>query len=76
MPTYVYETVTADGKPSPASERFEVSQSIHDAPLTKHPETGKPVRRVIQGFSILGSPSNESTARPKGACGPGCGCHH
>ena len=31
----------------PTGERFEVVQSMSDEPLTKHPESGKPVRRVI-----------------------------
>lgn len=40
MPIYVYETLET-------GERFECHQSMHDAPLTTHPETGSPVRRVI-----------------------------
>jgi predicted nucleic acid-binding Zn ribbon protein len=45
MPTYVYET-TDSTKPR---KRFEVEQSIHDAPLKVHPKTGAAVRRVISG---------------------------
>lgn len=44
MPTYIYEVVRADGS---GGETFEIQQSIHDEALTEHPETGKPVRRVI-----------------------------
>ncbi len=44
MPVYVYEVIPADGS---AGERFEVVQSMKDAPLSTHPETGQPVRRVI-----------------------------
>lgn len=44
MPTYVYETLPRAGK---AVRRFEIHQSIKDAPLTKHPETGEPIRRSI-----------------------------
>lgn len=40
MPIYVYETRTS-------GEVFEVHQSMRDAPLIAHPETGEPVRRVI-----------------------------
>ena len=40
MPIYVYETVTS-------GERFECHQSMNDDPLTRHPESGEPVRRVI-----------------------------
>ena len=44
MPTYVYEVVTED---SQSGERFEVVQKMADPPLTHHPETGQPVRRVF-----------------------------
>jgi Zinc ribbon domain len=44
MPIYVYEVVLPDGS---AGEQFEVMQKMADAPLTKHPETGEPVRRVF-----------------------------
>lgn len=39
---YTYETL--DGK-----KTFELQQSMKDAPLTKHPETGVKIRRVITG---------------------------
>jgi predicted nucleic acid-binding Zn ribbon protein len=71
MATYVYETI---GKPI---RRFELRQSMKDAPYTKHPETGMPIRRVITGgygYAAKAKPS------PPGAgghhCGSGsCGCH-
>lgn len=44
MPFYVYETLRADGK---QGARFEIMQSIHDAPLKKDPKTGNPVKRVL-----------------------------
>jgi predicted nucleic acid-binding Zn ribbon protein len=43
MPTYVYVIVKPDGTDG---EPFEVVQRMSDEPLTKHPETGEPVRRV------------------------------
>ena len=43
MPTYIYETV------EPAPIQFELKQCMGDEPLTHHPETGVPVRRVISG---------------------------
>ena len=50
MPTYIYET-TAPGKPV---RTFEVTQNIHDDPLSADPETGEPARRVISlGYNIL-----------------------
>ena len=42
MPTYVYEIL--DKKGTPTGETFEVIQSMKEDALTKHPETGKPVR--------------------------------
>ena len=47
MPTYVYEIVKPDGT---GGDRFELLQSMAEAPLEKHPETGEPVRRVITGI--------------------------
>lgn len=44
MPLYVYETVLPDGS---GGETFEVLQGMSAAPLTAHPETGEPVRRVF-----------------------------
>lgn len=44
MPLYVYEEVLPDGT---AGESFEVLQGMSDPPLTAHPETGVPVRRVF-----------------------------
>lgn len=54
MPIYVYQVVREDGQPG---ERFELRQSIHDAALTHHPETGEPVKRVIQPAFVAGSHS-------------------
>ena len=50
MPVYVYRVVrpnpSADDTSS-SDETFEVTQSMHDPPLTRHPETGQPVERVL-----------------------------
>lgn len=40
MPIYVYEIIKS-------GETFEVLQKITDRPLTEHPETGEPVRRIL-----------------------------
>jgi ribosomal protein S4 len=51
-----------------------------DAPLTRHPDTGEPVRRVISGgYGVMSKPQASSftpsaTAAPAG-CSPGCACH-
>ena len=72
MTTYVYETI-----PSKAGEKpryFEFKQSMTEAPLTKHPETGEVIRRVVLGG--LGILSSKGTNGDSGSgCGPSCGCH-
>lgn len=57
MPTYVYEVILPGGEPG---EQFEVIQPITEAPLTAHPETGEPVRRVIQPVFVGGQWSDSS----------------
>lgn len=52
MPTYVYETLNAKGEGTGKS--FEVVQSMKEPALTKHPETGEPVRRIPQAPIIAG----------------------
>lgn len=44
MPLYLYEEILPDGS---GGEVLEIIQSIHDATLTEHPETGKPIRRKV-----------------------------
>jgi len=44
MPLYIYEEILPDGS---GGEPFEVLQGMNDTPLKKHPETGKPVRKVF-----------------------------
>ena len=70
MTTYVYETIPQ--KPGVKPRRFEVGQSMKDAPLTRHPETGEPVRRVIAGgYGIIG----QKATPPPQPCGGQCACH-
>ena len=57
MPTYVYEIVKPDGS---GGAVFEVIQPISAEPLTEHPETGEPVRRIIQPPYIGGTWSESS----------------
>jgi predicted nucleic acid-binding Zn ribbon protein len=70
MTTYVYETI-----PSKAGEKpklYEIQQSMKDAALTKHPETGEPIRRVVLGgYGLMKQDAPKD--RPD-SCGPGCGC--
>ena len=78
MTTYVYETIPQKAGEEP--RRFEVKQSMREAPLTTHPETGEPVRRVVLGgFGILSGPKPKPSAPKKSgghSCGGGCCCHH
>jgi predicted nucleic acid-binding Zn ribbon protein len=77
MPTYVYETIPQ--REGETSRRFEIRQSMTEAALQQHPETGEPVRRVpVGGTGIMGSASSSnpaSAAASRGGCGTGCGCH-
>ena len=70
MTTYVYETIPADEASEPRV--FEFQQRMTDKPLTHHPETGEPVRRIISGG--LGIMQKGETPAPS-SCGSGCGCH-
>lgn len=76
MAIYIYETIPQ--KPGTEPRRFEVRQSMNDAPLTRDPKTGEPVRRVITGgYGFVaqrasGSPAPTVSA---GGCSPGCACH-
>jgi hypothetical protein len=54
MPVYVYQVIREDGEPG---EQFEIRQSIHDKAFTHHPDTGEPVKRVIQPAFVAGSHS-------------------
>jgi len=58
MPTYVYQVITSDGS---EGEVFEVVQRMSEPALTKHPETGKPVRRIPQAPHIAGNWSDSAT---------------
>jgi len=69
MPTYIYETVPKKTGAKP--KRFEVKQSMKDAALTQHPETGEPVRRVIAGG--YGFIAQKSAPPPRQCCGGGGG---
>ncbi|HAI10670.1 MAG TPA: FmdB family transcriptional regulator [Phycisphaerales bacterium] len=49
MPVYVYEVIHDDGE---EGQIFEVMQRMSEEPLTQHPTTGQPVRRIIQPPNI------------------------
>jgi predicted nucleic acid-binding Zn ribbon protein len=72
MATYVYETIPQHSDEFPV--QFEIVQSMKDSPLTRHPENGTPVRRVISGgFGLMGV-GVRNTVGPQASRGGGCGC--
>ena len=74
MTTYVYEIISK--KPGAEPRHIEIKQSMKDSPLTRHPETGEAIRRVILGgYGTLESGSSDAPSRPVPASsGHGCGC--
>lgn len=60
MPLYVYEVIQDDGS---GGEQFEIFQSMADPPLTTHPATGQPVRRVFCAPAIGGKWSESAMNR-------------
>jgi hypothetical protein len=61
MPTYVYEVLKKNGEGT--GRLFEYVQSMKDEALKVHPDTGEPVRRIIQPPNIAG---NWSPLKTKG----------
>ncbi|MFA7692006.1 MAG: FmdB family transcriptional regulator [Candidatus Hydrogenedentes bacterium] len=51
MPVYTYQIINEDGSDG---ECFEVIHGMNDPPLTVHPETGRPVKRVFTAPHIAG----------------------
>jgi predicted nucleic acid-binding Zn ribbon protein len=71
MATYIYETVP--DFPDVPVRRFEIKQSMMDAALTRDPQTGEKVRRVIAGG--IGFVTGARSSSTKTMCGTGrCGC--
>jgi predicted nucleic acid-binding Zn ribbon protein len=54
MPTYVYGVIIADDDEA-VGETFEIEQSVKDPPLTHHPKTGEPVRRLLCAPFVAGT---------------------
>jgi len=85
MPVYVYETIPQ--LPDQPVRRFELKQSMSEPALSRDPDSGQPVRRVISGgYGLMlkgdagdasaGECANGScaTTPPSHSCGSGCGC--
>jgi len=64
MITYLYETIPASCCEEP--KHYEIQQAISDPPLSKHPETGEAIRRVVLGGFGVHEPAK--------AADSGCGC--
>lgn len=69
MATYIYETIPS--KPGEYPEYFEVQQEAGDSPLTEHPVSGVPIRRVSLGGPAIvnGLRFDPGTAEGAGCCG-------
>ena len=60
MPIYQYEEVLPDGE---GGVQFELFQRMADAPLTQHPESGVPIRRVYTAPAVGGKWSEEAMGK-------------
>lgn len=74
MPVYVYKNLQT-------GELFELQQRISESALTAHPETGAPIKRVVQpvgiafkgsGFYATDSRSYNGEAKSKSDAAPAC----
>ncbi len=63
MPTYVYQAFDPAHPDDDSGDVFELFQKMTDPALTKHPETGQPVRRIPQRPMIGGAHSTASDKR-------------
>ena len=60
MPIYQYEQVLPNDE---GGEQFEIFQKMADPPLTHHPETGVPIRRVYTAPAVGGKWSEEAMGK-------------
>jgi hypothetical protein len=73
MIIYVYETVPQ--KPGAKTRYYKIRQNPGDAPLTIHPETAEPIRRVVLGeLGELTLPGRERSAEDQTCSPSSCGC--
>jgi hypothetical protein len=76
VPVYEYEILGADGS---VRGVYEVEQKMSDPPLSVHPETGAPLRRILSSTFAHGSDAKAepcgtgACGMPAGSCGMG-GC--
>jgi predicted nucleic acid-binding Zn ribbon protein len=67
MPTYIYESIPESCCADP--NHYEIEQAEDAAPLTHHPETKEPIKRVVIGGQELIKGDGGSCC-----CGPGECC--
>jgi len=70
--TYLYETIPLRAGDQP--RHYEIQQGMNDAPLTRHPQTGEAIRRVILGgWGVFTAKSGGDSKAGDCGCGPsGC----
>jgi hypothetical protein len=79
MAIYEYEILGPDGS---VRGIYEAEQRMSEAPLTRHPETGEDLRRILsRTFAQTASPRPQCKnvscgfADREGGCGAGGGCN-
>ena len=65
MPTYVYQATETGRSCKTCRDGFELEQGIKDDALTRCPECGSSIRRVITGFNISTARSTKSILSDK-----------
>ena len=65
MPKFIYESVPESCCQEP--EHYEIEQEADAAPLTHHPETNEPIKRVVIGGQPLVKDDGEGESC---CCGP------
>jgi len=65
MPTYEYEAEDIVAACDHCRQRFEVRQSMTDAPLTHCPKCGGKIKRVVSLFGINTQPSEKAMLSDK-----------
>lgn len=49
----IYEYQVLNNKGEPTGEIVELLQKMSDEPYTKHPEDGRPVKRIISNLGVI-----------------------
>ena len=69
MPYYAYESLVNK------ELRYEIKQSIHDAPIEHHPESGEPIRKIITAAAIkLPGLKRSAVVNKLSPAATACGC--